>query len=334
MNRRDFISNSVIAFFSSFAGLKYQIREGFQTENLNIKIGICADIHLDTIHDGRHRLTAFIDDMINEKPDFIIQLGDFCSPFIDNKTFLKIWNRYKGPKHHVIGNHDQDNVEGNRIVDYYHFPKKEVVKFWEMPSNYYSFDKRGFHFIVLDANENKFNPNWSTGRYGSFIGEEQLSWLKEDLHATELPVIIFCHQGLSIGKGGVENAREVRAILERSHAETNYTKVQLVFTGHHHMNYHNKINGIHYIQINSMSYHWLGRKYVHTPYSDSISKKYPYSGFTAPYKDPLWAIAEINSTGSIKIRGKRSKFVGKSPAELGVPRKRSPIVPYISDREL
>ncbi|MDP2338775.1 MAG: metallophosphoesterase [Bacteroidota bacterium] len=43
-----------------------------------IKIGICTDVHLPTMHDADFRITTFMDQMKAEKPDFIIELGDFA----------------------------------------------------------------------------------------------------------------------------------------------------------------------------------------------------------------------------------------------------------------
>ena len=89
-----------------------------------------------------------------------------------------------------------------------------------------------------------------------YIGKNQLNWLRQDLKETDLPCIVFCHQGLDNDLGGITNATSTRIILEQAKFEGGGSKVQVVFTGHHHQDYHNIINGIHYVQINSMSYQW------------------------------------------------------------------------------
>ena len=52
-----------------------------------------------------------------EKTDFNIQLGDFCFPKKENKGFLDIWNTYKGPKYHVLGNHDMDTSSKQETIE-------------------------------------------------------------------------------------------------------------------------------------------------------------------------------------------------------------------------
>jgi len=101
--------------------------------------------------------------------------------------------------------------------------------------------------------------------------------------------------------------------------------------------YSKEINGIHYIQINSMSYKWLGGDYAcPEKYSPELNAKYPSLKFTAPYKDPLYAIVEIHPGSSIRIKGRKSDWVSPSPRELGY-RLRvedEDTVPAISDRQL
>jgi hypothetical protein len=70
-----------------------------------------------------------------------------------------------------------------------------------------------------------------------------------------------------------------------------------------------------------MAYEWLGDKYVHKSYPDSVHEKYPYIQYTSPYKDPLWAQVTLSSDGTIRIKGRKSEWVGPSPTELNHPGK-------------
>jgi predicted phosphodiesterase len=288
----------------------------------SIRFGVCADVHKDIMHDSDQRLQFFIDEMNQEQVDFIIQLGDFCRPSAKNDTFMTIWNSYSGPTNHVIGNHEMDGG----------FSREQVVAYFKIPAKHYSFDKNGFHFIVLDGNDKTDPPQ--TG-YARFIGLEQQQWLKKDLSSTELPTIIFSHQSIE-DEGGVENGSEIRRILENANQTSAKKKVIACFSGHHHIDYVTVINGIYYLQVNSMSYSWLGENYLHIRYSKEIDEKYPAIKYTAPYKDPIFAIVTINSDGSMKIEGKESEWVGPSPKELGYPteNKENIIVPGIKNKLL
>lgn len=320
MNRKEFITKT------SFAGgsLLFARYPKLELENKKVRFGIIADLHHDLIYDGMDRLSAFINEMNIQKPDFIIQMGDLCFPKKENLPLMDIWAKFKGPSYHVIGNHDTDGG----------FTHDQVVAFWKAKAPYYSFDSNGFHFVVLNGNEHNPSPDRPVG-YARFISRVQLEWLKKDLNETRLPTIVFCHQGLDNDAGGLENGTLMRSTLEQANKK-NKQKVLLVLSGHHHQDYYNQINGIHYVQINSASYQWLGEKHKEIRYSEAVDKVKPALKYTVPYKDPLWAMIEIDQKGTIIIKGKKTVFVGSSPEKLGVDLVDYiyPIVPYISDRKI
>lgn len=320
MQRRHFIYNllagSAILTFPSalYAG----------NEKKNLRFAICADMHKDIMHDADQRLQTFIDAANKQRPDFIIHLGDFCRPYETNLGFLSIWNSFSGDKHHVLGNHDMDGG----------FSREQVLDFWKSPAKYYSFDKNGYHCIVLDGNDKNPSPDKASG-YSRFIGEEQMNWLKKDLETTSLPCLLFSHQCLDENPDGIENRQQIRTILENENKRSGFQKVMASFSGHHHTDYANQINGIYYIQINSMSYQWLGDKYQTIRYSKETDEKYPWIKYTVPYKEPLFALVEITPV-EIHIKGTKTTFVGPTPDELGCPEspKNNPLVPFISNRKL
>lgn len=321
MQRREFIKNTIaggVALtlpLSVLSGCRKQIGE-------SITFGVCADVHKDIMHDANERLKKFIDVAQKAEVDFIIQLGDFCRPYQNNNSFLKVWESFQGEKYHVLGNHDMDGG----------FSRDSVLKFWSAVSKYYSFDSNEIHFIVLDGNDIDPSPDKASG-YARFIGKEQQNWLKRDLRSTHKHVVIFSHQSLENDEG-VENRIEIRKILTNENKRAGFTKIIACFSGHHHTDYYTQIDDIYYVQINSMSYSWLGDKYKTIRYSKEIDAKYPWIKYTVPYKEPLFAMVKINNS-AITISGKKSEFVGPGPKELGVPKIHgAPIVPYISNRNL
>ncbi|MCK4346474.1 MAG: metallophosphoesterase [Bacteroidales bacterium] len=270
-----------------------------------VRFGVCADVHKDVMHDSDFRLKTFIDRMNAEKVDFIIQLGDFCRPYDYNRSFMDVWSGFEGPDFHVLGNHDMDGG----------FTRGQTVEYWNMQAKYYSFDLKGFHFIVLDGNDKREPPQKGYSRY---IGSEQGTWLDNDLNTTHLPTLVFSHQSLA-NSDGVENADEVKKILEEANKKSKYMKVVACICGHHHKDYIVEISGIQYIHINSMSYYWLGGDYLNIRYSEEIDKEFPWIKYTAPYKDPVFAIIKVATDGTIKIEGVETKWVGPSPMELDYP---------------
>lgn len=272
-----------------------------------VRFGVISDVHQDIMHDGEERLSRFIEEMNTVQPDFIIQLGDFCRPYSHNRAFLDIYKNFQDSQYHVIGNHDMDGG----------FSRDSVVSFWASQGRYYSFDQGDFHFIVLDGNDFNPDPDKPSG-YNQYIGVDQVEWLKADLESTESRCILFSHQALR-GEYGIDNAQKIRQILENANTRAGAKKVVASFNGHNHADTVFQINGIYYIEINSSSYDWLGGDYLHESYAKAVHDEYPYIQYTAPYEKPVWALVEIGSKGTIRIKGKGSQWVGLSPEELGHP---------------
>ncbi len=292
-----------------------------------VKIGLCSDVHLPTMHDFDFRINTFMNAMKAEKPDFIIELGDFADASGKFDKYYDLWNTFSGDKYHVIGNHEMDGGHS----------EAEALAARHMTSPYYSFDKNGFHFIVLDGNDKK-DP--SAKGYKQYIGSQQLEWFKKDLAKTHFPVVVFSHQGLVVYQSvdesyGVENAEQVRKVIDDHNANHRDKKVIACFNGHTHWDYVDQLNGVWYIHITSMSYHWLGEDYAHIRYSPEVDKNFKWIKYTAPFKDPLFTTVEISTKGYIKIDGKKSEWVGPSPFELGYPAyMKKYLRPEISKRKL
>lgn len=314
-------ATATMLFVLGVAGLWSQAWARDEPQRGAVRFGVCADVHKDIMHDADQRLGVFVDRMNEERVDFTIQLGDFCRPTPRNSTFLTIWRSFKGPSYHVLGNHDMDGG----------FTRGQTVAYYEMPAKYYAFTQGGFRFIVLDGND-KTDPPQSG--YARNIGAEQQQWLQRQLEQTKLPTVVFSHQGLQDG-GGVASAEAVRRILEDANRAAGRKKVIACFNGHNHRDECRQINGIYYIQINSMSYFWMGGDYQHVRYSEEIDKEYPWIKYTVPYRDPLFALVTLESDGTIRIEGTRSEWVGPSPWDVGYPRDNTDrIGPRISNRHL
>jgi hypothetical protein len=285
-----------------------------ETKSKKLTFGIVTDVHKDLMPDADARLEKFIDEAMDRKVDFIIQMGDFCMGQNKNKGFLKIWETYKGPKYHILGNHDMDRNS-----------KEEMLDFWGMPKTYYSYDFEGYHFIVLDANflydNGKFVDYNKANFYvddsiSTFINDEQIEWFKADLEATKLPTIVFSHQSLWHYQWGVKNRLTLQRIMEAQK-----DKVICCLNGHNHLDFHHHQNGIDYIEVNSMSYQWMSSKYASKErFAESFYKDYPNLPQIAAYKDPLYAFVTLDAKGTMAIEGVKSQWISPSPYEMGMPK--------------
>lgn len=268
------------------------------------RFGIIADVHQDVMHDGPRRLGMFLDAMKDVSPEFVLQLGDFCTPHERNSAFLDLWNSHTGPKYHVIGNHETDGG----------YTREQVVDRFAMTHRYYSFDRAGLHFIVLDGNDR----GGTSGGYPRFIAEEQVAWIREDLASTDRPTVVFIHQPLD-SEDGVDNRAQIRTLLETAKRTPGHADVIAVVAGHSHVDYCRLINGIYYVMLNSASYQWVGGDYRHQSYAPEIHARATSLDRTCPYRDPLWAVMTVDlHNRCIEIEGRSTTWVGPTPVECGV----------------
>lgn len=286
-----------------------------------LRFGLITDVHQDIIHDAPARLSAFVEEMTRRKVDFIAQLGDFCIPKEANRGFLEVWERFEGPRYHVLGNHDMDGG----------FSREQTVKFYGMPDRHYAFKQGGVTFVVLDGND----PGGKLSGYKRFIAREQADWLRDQLAKTDGPIVVLIHQPLD-RDGGVENHAEIRRILRGDGGRR--PNVLAVFSGHLHQDYLASVDGVNHVQLNSAAYHWMGEKYQHTSFNAAIDKAHPYSRYTCPYRGPLWAVVTIDpATGTVAIEGRKTEWVGGSPWDVGATAASHPpaiVRPEVSSRTI
>lgn len=179
-----------------------------------------------------------------------------------------------------------------------------------MPQRYYARELEGLRLLVLDGNEK--GSRTLKGGYPSYVGPEQLEWLRGQLQSAPGPVIVFSHQPLA-GTNAVDNAKEVQQVLSEAS-----TKVLLAINGHTHIDDIVRVGGVSYWHVNSASYYWVGEQYKHPSYRPELLAKRPVLASTCPYRDALytWLTVELPN-GKLTIAGAESAWVGPSPGELG-----------------
>jgi hypothetical protein len=314
--RRDFLRTTLsIGSAGILTGLTFDLLQAAETDSpiafQPIKFGIIADMHRDMTPDADERLEAFMKKVDEEKPDFLMDLGDFAHPLPANEPFIQRFTSSKSPAYHVLGNHDLDAVD-----------KKTAVAIFGMPAAYYSFDTCGYHCVVLDPNSVYSNGeflDYDKGNYFSYPGkvgyvnDEQCDWLKDDLRKTDLPTFLFSHQGL-VDNEGVNNRTQVRQILENENERCGYRKILACFNGHYHRDIHRTIHGIHYFDINSVSNDWHEEQ-ISGRYPEEMEKKYPWLVNVVLHKDPLFCFVAIDASGKLSMRGVKSQWVVPHPQD-------------------
>lgn len=254
----------LILFFALFAGSVFAQK---------ITFGVITDVHEDLQKDATTRLQTFLDSASNRDVDFIIELGDL-SHGTGAKKINAVWEGYKGEKYHTFGNHDTESATLEQMLECY-----------SMKQSYYSFAHGDFMFLVLDAKR---------------MSDEQLVWLERQLISTNRRCIIFSHEAYDTVGHSAPRMDEVNAIVARANKKK--PTVLAMFCGHHHIDAYSKVNGIHYFQINSSSYHWAD------------DGKFS-NGSMAEYRDPLFAFVTLDAKqGTITLEGRSSEFLPPAPS--------------------
>jgi predicted phosphodiesterase len=253
--RRQFVAGSSILLASGMTGSLFADDEKASDESL-VKIGIATDLHFADkaaagsryYRESSAKLAEAVAAFKEQKVDLVVELGDIvdAAPTVEVETsyLKKIDEVIKGagvPVHYVLGNHCVATLT-----------KPEFFAVTGGRESYYSFDVGGVHFVVLDACFNKDMEPYGRNNFAwtdANIPQQEQDWLKKDLAATKLPVVVFAHQRLDLDPTesyAVKQSPAVRAILEGA------GKVRAVFQGHSHENELHKINGIPYCTLAAM----------------------------------------------------------------------------------
>ena len=231
--------------------------------NTKFSFAYFTDIHL---NNGNNRCFQGFEKAVSHAKatgiDFIMTGGDnvdidgFKG---DEKTAHELYKKYaqaienSGTTFYLsIGNHDRfwadskDNSLYNEgmFEEYFH-------------KSYYSFDHKGWHFIVLNTSN-------------SVVDEVQKQWLADDLAKVDAktPIIVSVHvpflsvyypvlYGEYTSKDTFSNFKEIWEMFEEKN-------LKLVLQGHMHLYEEIKVRGVQFITAGAISANWWGGSYYGT----------------------------------------------------------------------
>lgn len=183
------------------------------------------------------------------RPDFIVNLGDDIedeSPEADRRRYAECIGILREARAELV------NVAGNH--DTIHMGAEDLLAVWEKPKGaglYSSFDRAGYHFVVLHTQERK--------DVDVRIDDEQLAWLERDLAATALPTFVLMHHSAADqdlrGNRWFEGSPHICLVRERRRMRSLFReqgRVVAVFNGHLHWNHLDVIEGIPYVTLQSL----------------------------------------------------------------------------------
>ena len=230
-----------------------------------------TDIHVQPERHAAEGFRAAIEKANSLRPDFVITGGDLIMDALGQSygradslydLYESLIQNFRMPVYNTLGNHEVFGLYEKSGVSPEHaeFGKEMFKKRLGNGRTYYSFDHKGWHFIVLDGigiTEDR--------RYFGFIDSVQVEWLKEDLAglSKDTPVVVSTHIPFvtvfgQMTHGGtyamsessvITNGKPVLELLD------DYN-LKLVLQGHLHILEDIFYEGTHYITGGAVSAAW------------------------------------------------------------------------------
>lgn len=245
---------------------------GCASQSKPLTFGVVADVQYadkDTENGRYYRnslagLVFFVRQCNGQRVNFAVQLGDLidggANAGRELDYALTVYEQLNCPRYHVLGNHD---FEGLRRLS--------VLKRLKLERGYYTVEKGGILFVVLDTQDVAVQGGWPKNSvaykkaeellqkalerkspnaqpYNGSLGNQQLVWLDgvlAEAQKNHQDVIVFGHLPLlpDTDKHTAWNAGDARKILAR------YGCVRAYLCGHNHAGGYARENGIHYITL-------------------------------------------------------------------------------------
>ncbi len=247
VSRRGFLQGAIAAGAATTFG-------DIGDANPSVRFGFITDCHyaahlkpslMRWYADSLLKMDVFAAKMNELGADFVVEGGDFKDlgrtpeesiAYLD--AIERRFAAFKGPRYHVLGNHDHDNLSKDEFLSRISNDGQQAAK------AYYSFERGGVKFIVLDACHRPDGVPYCRGNFSwkeAFVPKEQIEFLRAELASAAGPCVPILHQQLDAeDETCVRNAAEVREVLEKS------GKVKLVVQGHFHEGSFREVNGIGY----------------------------------------------------------------------------------------
>jgi len=254
IERRQFLWQSALATLGIASG---NVGRSDYSSTETLRFGLAADTHfadrppLGTRYyrQSLDKMRDFVDVMNRQKVDFVMHLGDFKDEDekkleVDTLSYLSAiemeYAKFEGPIYHCVGNHDVDSITKPQFLA----GIENTGISADRP--YYSFDRKKFHCIVLDANFYEDGRDhfykYPINFQDTNIPQKEMEWLESDLanHWGE-PTLIFCHHPLfhfirDEKQFHVNNYKHVQKLFQ------DHGNVMAVFQGHVHEERFRQVN--------------------------------------------------------------------------------------------
>jgi len=251
-----------------------------------LRLAHLTDVHVQPEQDAPVGMARALQHAQNlaDKPEVIFNGGDAIMDSLKadkarTRTQWQVWhsvlrNECSLPLEHCIGNHDvwgwklKEKVDQDKL-----YGKQWALEEFGLSTRYRSFDRAGWHFIVLDSTHHVPES------YVAKLDEAQFEWLQEDLRRTppaapicvlsHIPIICFCSffDGDNEKEGdwkvpGAWMHLDARRLKDLFHQHGN---VKLCLSGHIHLQDEVEYLGVKYLCNGAVSGNWWEGDYQEFP---------------------------------------------------------------------
>lgn len=277
----------------------------------SIRIAHLTDIHVQPERAAPRGLEACLGHVQSQKdkPQMILTGGDLIMDSLGaspERTQTQ-WDIFtdvmkancKVPVEHCLGNHD---VFGWNNIDKYQshpkFGKAWALEQLGLAKPYRSFDKAGWHFVVLDSTHRKNEG----GGYIARLDDEQFEWLQSDLASvpattpifvlSHIPIIAVCSmfdgENEKTGNWVIPgawmhiDARRIKDLFKK------HPNVKICVSGHEHLLDQVVYNGVTYFCNGAVCGGWWGGDYYECSYGYTMIDLFSDGSFENRYVSYGW----------------------------------------------
>ncbi|RIV20483.1 metallophosphoesterase [Fibrisoma montanum] len=271
MNRRDLLKSAALLPLSTTSE---PLAPGLARKR-SVRLAYIGDTHVLPESKPMNGIAACLQHIQNQadRPQFILHGGDtIMDALAEGRDKVKAqWDAWHQvvkansslPIEYCIGNHDVWGYENAKAEPEY--GKKWAVDQMRISGRYRSFDRNGWHFVVLDSVQLKPDGSWYTGN----LDPEQMDWLKQDLAKTSArtPVLVLSHIPILTTtvfafNGQQSNPTTIPAGLMHTDFGDliklfyQYPNVKTALSGHTHLLERVDYNGVSYLCNGAVSGNW------------------------------------------------------------------------------
>jgi Icc protein len=266
-----------------------------------------TDIHLLPDRSAPEGFLKAIDTINKLNPDFVLTGGDLIMDGLEasyDRTdslynlYLDMTKKFKMPVYNTIGNHEHFGLYLRNEIDTGFSEYGKRMYEHRIGKRYYSFDYKGWHFMILDAVGIKADRE-----YTGLIDDEEIEWIKSDLQKIDkkTPIAISVHipfitSQTQLTEGSlastpaylvINNARDVLLLFREYN-------LKLVLQGHLHFLEDIYVNDdVHFITGGAVSGRWWNNKPTDYPEEGFLLVKVKGEEIDWDYVDYGWVPPHI-----------------------------------------